>query len=183
MESKNTTPLLQLVQVSRTCFINLADVSRTFEAKRYNDDIDAYEHGIRLYFVSGQHAEYWGTQAETVIAALAAASPAQPAAPVRPHYLQTPGASRRVYLKAQNEMFGATRNAGLDPDDRDAMIAAIEKLLGISITSRTQMTPGEMRRVIAAAANGKLAAAWPEQEMKVPLPFPYYSDQKFKHAA
>jgi hypothetical protein len=78
----------------------------------------------------------------------------------RPHFLDTPKARRSEYLLAQGRMFGACRNAGLDITDRDGMISGINRLLGINITSRTQLTPWEMRIVKAAIEEGCFAAGW-----------------------
>ena len=57
-------------------------------------------------------------------------------------------------------MFGAVRDAGLNREDRDGMIAAINATNGTSLTSRTQMTPLEMLNFTLAVRDGVWAPGW-----------------------
>jgi hypothetical protein len=102
---------------------------------------------------------FWQSELRTWANVVEATPQGHPCAP-RPHFLETPRASRAVYLRDQGRMFGAAHHAGLSTDDREAMIAGINRLLGINITSRTQLTPWEMRIVKAAIQEGCFAAGW-----------------------
>ena len=88
-------------------------------------------------------------------------------------YCATFGHDRAEYRHQQCEMFGAASVAKLPTGDahRDAMIAAIVELLGdATITSRSQLTPGEMMRVRSAIQSCRWVrgSAW----VLAPLPVP-----------
>lgn len=78
----------------------------------------------------------------------------------RPHYCDTPRASRADYVAGLRDMFGSARLAELDTDDRDNMIRGINELLGLNVQSRTQLTPDELQTVSDALLNDCFTADW-----------------------
>lgn len=78
----------------------------------------------------------------------------------RPPYCAIPGTNRDAYIGAQRAMFGAARAAGLDTDDREGMLDAINGLLNTELTSRTQMIPAEMEFVTVAIEAGYILPGW-----------------------
>ena len=74
---------------------------------------------------------------------------------------------RAEYLRAQAEMFKTAESAGLDTDDRTAMIECICALLGINISSRKQMAPGEMVRFTRMLAAGAVRPGWELEDLEM----------------
>lgn len=68
--------------------------------------------------------------------------------------------AKELHRDAQCAMFGAAKEVGLDASNRDAMIGGINQLLGVHATSRTELTPLEMRVVTLALEEGCFARNW-----------------------
>lgn len=150
--------------------INLNAITHTLPSERErNGETEAT---LLLFFAGTENygIELCGAQAEAfqdVLTAHTVASIPRTASQTTPRvsasrlaYCETPGANRRDYLNAQAGMFAACRDADLDIENRDAMIASIAALLQIEITSRTQLTPAEMRIVKRRAETGYWAPGW-----------------------
>jgi hypothetical protein len=81
-----------------------------------------------------------------------------PAGPRRP-YLETHPWQQEQHRQMQRAMFAAAGKAGLT-SDRESMIAGINALLDLKLTSRTQLSPDEMDMVIRAIEAGSFAPNW-----------------------
>jgi hypothetical protein len=78
----------------------------------------------------------------------------------RPYYLEREPWNRAGYVEGLRLMFGACRDAHLNTNDRDGMLRAIGELLGWTVSSRQQLTPGEMERIASAARRGYWNRDW-----------------------
>jgi hypothetical protein len=97
-------------------------------------------------------------EADGVEAALA--SVATVARAPRPAYRDLPRADEVAYLETQRAMFAAAREMGLDTNDGTVMCAALSEFIGEEITSRTQLTPDEMRDIAAAILRRHWVIGW-----------------------
>jgi hypothetical protein len=66
---------------------------------------------------------------------------------------------RRAYLKAQREMVAAAKSAGLDTNEREALVEILCALLRINISSLQQLTMAEVRRATSLLAAGAIGPA------------------------
>lgn len=78
---------------------------------------------------------------------------------LRPAYVVAFPVDLASHREAQKGMFGAAREAGLDTKT-DAMIEGINALLGLHLSSRTQLTVDEMHVVTVAIEAGVFRADW-----------------------
>jgi hypothetical protein len=81
----------------------------------------------------------------------------------RPAFCEAFPAETETHRAAQRAMFGAARTAQLPAktdDDRAAMIAGINQLLGLRIESRRQLTIEEMQAVVVAIESGAFYGNW-----------------------
>jgi hypothetical protein len=61
----------------------------------------------------------------------------------RPAYVEAFPQDREAHRDSQRRMFAAARFAGLDTENRDAFLEAVNYECGLNLTSRRQMTPEE----------------------------------------
>jgi hypothetical protein len=112
----------------------------------------------RLSSIDGSTVEMTLPEADAFEAALCRV--ATVAKTPRPAYRTLPDADEVAYLSAQKEMFKAARDAGLDTSDGELMCAALSEFIGEEITSRTQLTPDEMRDITAAIQRRHWVIGW-----------------------
>ncbi len=81
----------------------------------------------------------------------------------RPAFVEAYPHLREAHRRAQCAFYGAASNAGLDTNDRDAMIAACNYELSINIASRRELTIEEMEHMAMLFDLGLYTAGWIRQ--------------------